>query len=386
MADKATAVSFRYGSTGEHKNFKGVKGEITVDIETPTVWVHTGNDQIGTPLAREDLDNVTQTSITNKGIAKNDLTNVTISDVNTVRENLLSLNYANRDLSDITENAIANLDNTYARNTLANVEKTSITAILDGTQESENTYAKYDLSNITQAKLANKGLAKTDLSNVNVSAITDKGIATNTLDNVTLSDTIRDTSHLDLQKVSNLVSLDAPEASLSTTYPTAVSVNTAINAIPPMITNIVVDTETTSPTAGEILINISKDITKTSPGIYLINGQIITGTWACLMETYTDLPTWEDRVTALQGTYSLIPDTHIYQGKYADEVVSDTTNHHVFGYFDTDSNYGIIYIDLDFNSYEELINSTVPVRWKFTPRDGTETMKILTDSWVITVA
>ena len=104
------------------------------------------------------------------------------------------------------------------------------------------------------------------------------------------------------------------------------------------------------------------------------------------METYTDLPTWEDRVTALQGTYSLIPDTHIYQGKYADEVVSDTTNHHVFGYFDTDSNYGIIYIDLDFNSYEELINSTVPVRWKFTPSDGTETMKILTDSWVITVA
>lgn len=279
MADKATAVSYRYGERGPHSQFRGVKGEITVDITTPTVWVHTGDQaRPGTPLAREDLDNVTQTAIAAKGIAKTDLTNVSITDVTTTRGKLAALNYAQRDLSDITITAYTTLDNTYARNTLANVNKAAITSILDGESESENAYAKYDLSNITQAKLASKGLAKTNLDNVTTDTIKGKGIASDTLDNVTLTDTIRDTNHLDLQKLSKCVDVTSSAALEVGTYPTAYSVKQALDAIPPMITNIVVDTLESSPTVGQVTINVSKTLTRT-PVIKSIDSQIIDGTW-----------------------------------------------------------------------------------------------------------
>lgn len=277
MADKATAVSYRYGERGPHSQFRGVKGEITVDITTPTVWVHTGDKtKPGTPLAREDLNNVTQTAIAAKGIAKTDLTNVSITDVTTTRSKLAALNYAQRDLSDITTTAYATLDNTYARNTLANVNKISITSILDGESEPENTYAKYDLSNITQAKLANKGLAKTNLDNVTAATIKGKGIASNTLDNVTLSDATR--TNLDLQKASNIISVSASGIIDNGTYPTAYSVRQALDAIPPMITNMVVDTLEASPTLGQITITVSKSLSVT-PVIKELNGQILSGTW-----------------------------------------------------------------------------------------------------------
>jgi hypothetical protein len=277
MADKATAVSYRYGERGPHSQFRGVKGEITVDITTPTVWVHTGDQtKPGTPLAREDLDNVTQTAIAAKGIAKTDLTNVSITDVTTTRGKLAALNYAQRDLSDITTTAYTTLDNTYARNTLANVNKISITSILDGESESENAYAKYDLSNITQAKLADKGLAKTNLDNVTAATIKGKGIASNTLDNVTLNDATR--TSLDLQKVSNLISVSDANVLDNGTYPTAYSVRNELDSIPPMITNIVVDTLETSQTVGQITINVSKTLIRT-PVVKNINSQIISGTW-----------------------------------------------------------------------------------------------------------
>lgn len=277
MADKATAVGYRYGERGPHSQFRGVKGEITVDITTPTVWVHTGDQtKPGTPLAREDLDNVTQTAIAAKGIAKTDLTNVSITDVTTTRGKLAALNYAQRDLSDITTTAYTTLDNTYARNTLANVNKISITSILDGESESENAYAKYDLSNITQAKLADKGLAKTNLDNVTAATIKGKGIASNTLDNVTLNDATR--TSLDLQKVSNLISVSDANVLDNGTYPTAYSVRNELDSIPPMITNITVDTLETSQTVGQITINVSKTLTRT-PVVKNINDQIISGTW-----------------------------------------------------------------------------------------------------------
>lgn len=279
MADKATAVSYRYGDRSAHSVFRGVTGEITVDIDTPTLWVHTGDaNKPGTPLAREDLDNVTQAAITSKGIAKTDLTNVSITDSTTVRTRLLSLNYASRDLDDITDNGYATLDSKYASKNLGNVEKVSITSILDGTQESENTYAKYDLSNISQTKLANKGLAKTDLTNVTAATIKGKGIASNTLDNVTLNDATR--TNLDLQKASNIISVSASGIIDNGTYPTAYSVRQALDAIPPIITNVVVDTNDTSPTVGQITITVSKALTVSAPITKKIDGQILNGTWA----------------------------------------------------------------------------------------------------------
>lgn len=275
MADKATAISFRYGDRSAHSVFRGVTGEITVDIDTPTLWVHTGDaNKPGTPLAREDLDNVTQAAITSKGIAKTDLSNISITDSEAIRTRLISLNYASRDLDDITDNGYAVLDSKYARTNLGNVEKVSITDKLG-----DDTYVAADLSNVTTAQLATKGLAKTNLDNVTAATIKGKGIASDTLDNVTLSEEMRDSSHLNLQKITNIVSIDAAEIIDNGTYPTAYSVRRALDAIPPMITNVVVDTNDASPTVGQITITVSKALTVSAPTTKKMDGQLLNGTW-----------------------------------------------------------------------------------------------------------
>lgn len=281
MADKATAVSFRYGTTGQHDTFVGVKGEITVDIETPTIWVHKGDGQHGTPLARQDLNNVSTVNITNKGIAKNDLTNINLAgaDLSNVRSSLSSLGYAQRDLSDITSEGYDTLNTTYAQKTLSNVDKDAIT-----TKLSTDTYVMTDLSNVTQTTLAGKGLAKTDLSNLASNALNNAGIANNTLENVTISDTTRDSSHLDLQKISNLVAITDPTASQAGTYPTAASVKTAIDNIPATIIDMLVNTDPSSSSAGQVTITASKTLIST-PAIKQINGQALAGTWANTQNT-----------------------------------------------------------------------------------------------------
>lgn len=277
MADKATAVSFRYGDRSAHEVFRGVTAEITVDLDTPTLWVHTGDSsKPGTPLAREDLANVTQAAITGKGVAKSNLMNVNLADADLteVRRRLSSLNYTNRDLSDITEAAYTKLDIDYARKSLDNVNKNAITDKIGS-----DTYAAVDLANVTQATIAGKGIAKTDLTNVTTATIKGKGIASNTLDNVTISDATRTT--LDLQKTSNIVDLENDTILNNGTYPTAFSVKRLIDAIPPMITDITVETEEESGdnnTIGQITMTVSKTLGST-PVLKKINGNIIEGTW-----------------------------------------------------------------------------------------------------------
>ena len=277
MADKATAVSFRYGDRSAHEVFRGVTAEITVDLDTPTLWVHTGDSsKPGTPLAREDLANVTQAAITGKGVAKSNLMNVNLADADLteVRRRLSSLNYTNRDLSDITEAAYTKLDIDYARKSLDNVNKNAITDKIGS-----DTYAAVDLANVTQATIAGKGIAKTDLTNVTAATIKGKGIASNTLDNVTISDATRTT--LDLQKTSNIVDLENDTILNNGTYPTAFSVKRLIDAIPPMITDITVETEEESGdnnTIGQITMTVSKTLGST-PVLKKINGNIIEGTW-----------------------------------------------------------------------------------------------------------
>ena len=110
----ADAVSFRYGDTTEHRNFKGVKGEITVDTEAQTVWVHVGNNEIGKPLARADLDNVDTATIANKNIARTDLSNVYITNPELIRNKFNSLNYADKNLNNVTTSDIrTKLDTIY---------------------------------------------------------------------------------------------------------------------------------------------------------------------------------------------------------------------------------------------------------------------------------
>lgn len=81
MAD-ATAVSFRKGSAAEHVTFRGVEGEVTVALDTPTLWVHTGNNEAGTPLAKADMTNVSTDDIAARDIAKADMTNISVSAAN----------------------------------------------------------------------------------------------------------------------------------------------------------------------------------------------------------------------------------------------------------------------------------------------------------------
>ena len=267
----ADAVSFRYGDTTEHRNFKGVKGEITVDTEAQTVWVHVGNNEIGKPLARADLDNVDTAAIANKNIARTDLSNVYITNPELIRNKFNSLNYADKNLNNVTTSDIrTKLDTVYVATDLSNLNKATLVDKLD------DTFVTTDLANVTSQTIENKGIAKSDLTNVAVNTIKNKGIASNTLDNVTLTDTTRD--HLNLQKISNIVSISDSGITDNGTYPTAYSVKNAIDAIPPMITNMVVDTLESSPTLGQITITVSKSLSVT-PVIKELNGQILSGTW-----------------------------------------------------------------------------------------------------------
>ena len=267
----ADAVSFRYGDTTEHRNFKGVKGEITVDTEAQTVWVHVGNNEIGKPLARADLDNVDTAAIANKNIARTDLSNVYITNPELIRNKFNSLNYADKNLNNVTTSDIrTKLDTVYVATDLSNLNKAALVDKLD------DTFVTTDLANVTSQTIENKGIAKSDLTNVAVNTIKNKGIASNTLDNVTLSDATR--TNLDLQKASNIISVSASGIIDNGTYPTAYSVRQALDAIPPMITNMVVDTLESSPTLGQITITVSKSLSVT-PVIKELNGQILLGTW-----------------------------------------------------------------------------------------------------------
>lgn len=267
----ADAVSFRYGDTTEHRNFKGVKGEITVDTEAQTVWVHVGNNEIGKPLARADLDNVDTATIANKNIARTDLSNVYITNPELIRNKFNSLNYADKNLNNVTTSDIrTKLDTVYVATDLSNLNKAALVDKLD------DTFVTTDLANVTSQTIENKGIAKSDLTNVAVNTIKNKGIASNTLDNVTLSDATR--TNLDLQKASNIISVSASDIIDNGTYPTAYSVRQALDAIPPMITNMVVDTLEASPTLGQITITVSKSLSVT-PVIKELNGQILSGTW-----------------------------------------------------------------------------------------------------------
>lgn len=268
----ADAVSFRYGDTTEHRNFKGVKGEITVDTEAQTVWVHVGNNEIGKPLARADLDNVDTATIANKNIARTDLSNVYITNPELIRNKFNSLNYADKNLNNVTTSDIrTKLDTIYVATDLSNLNKAALVDELD------DTFVTTDLANVTSQTIENKGIAKSDLTNVAVNTIKDKGIASNTLDNVTLNDATR--TNLNLQKISNMVSIsDSGITDKDGTYPTAYSVRQALDAIPPMITNMVVDTLEASPTLGQITITVSKSLSVT-PVVKKLDGQILSGTW-----------------------------------------------------------------------------------------------------------
>ena len=59
----AKLLKLRRGTTSQHSSFTGAEGEVTIDTSKDTAVVHDGSQAGGRPLAREDLNNVSGTTI-----------------------------------------------------------------------------------------------------------------------------------------------------------------------------------------------------------------------------------------------------------------------------------------------------------------------------------
>ena len=59
----AKLLKLRRGTTTQHASFTGAEGEVTIDTTKDTAVVHDGSQAGGRPLAREDLNNVSGTTV-----------------------------------------------------------------------------------------------------------------------------------------------------------------------------------------------------------------------------------------------------------------------------------------------------------------------------------
>ena len=59
----AKLLKLRRGSTSQHSSFTGAEGEVTIDTTKDTAVVHDGSTAGGTPLAKEDMSNVSSSDI-----------------------------------------------------------------------------------------------------------------------------------------------------------------------------------------------------------------------------------------------------------------------------------------------------------------------------------
>ena len=59
----AKLLKLRRGTTTQHGSFTGAEGEVTIDTTKDTAVVHDGSTAGGTPLAKENMDNVSSTNI-----------------------------------------------------------------------------------------------------------------------------------------------------------------------------------------------------------------------------------------------------------------------------------------------------------------------------------
>jgi len=70
----ATELKLRRGTTSQHSSFTGAEAEVTVDTDKETVVVHDGTTVGGYALAREDMSNVPNDTISGDQIAGGDAT------------------------------------------------------------------------------------------------------------------------------------------------------------------------------------------------------------------------------------------------------------------------------------------------------------------------
>lgn len=219
-----TAVSFRKGNTEENKAFAGVAGEIVADLgastqdtSAATVVLHTGDGIAGgIPMARADMNNITQESINNLanfqeeatgggtyyGLARRNLSNYVKNDVNpSIIEERLKSDYhiASQDAHDIDTTELTEGDSDdapgggkkLATRSFSNIEdgtaaatkikKFSFTYWLDTVntkhlaEDSGTEYPAGSGSIHTRHGADNKNLAYADMSNVNTENLATTG-------------------------------------------------------------------------------------------------------------------------------------------------------------------------------------------------------------------
>ena len=108
----AKLLKLRRGTTSQHNTFTGAEGEVTIDTTKDTAVVHDGAQAGGRPLAREDMSNVSSSSIAGRlgadSIATTKIaggalpTDVTVASANIVNGTIVS--------ADIADNTIVNAD------------------------------------------------------------------------------------------------------------------------------------------------------------------------------------------------------------------------------------------------------------------------------------
>ena len=176
----ATAISYRHGTSAQHKDFRGAPSEITVSTDELTLYVHSGEESLpGVPLARADFNNVEASTIKSKGILDNKLTNFMGGNYTNI------VNDKNPELGARIANYLDLIHQLGIKHTEDNVEV--------------DNYALTNLNNVTTTEyLANrktnpnnskdKSLAYADLTNVDSSILTKESgsfkLATLNLDNI----------------------------------------------------------------------------------------------------------------------------------------------------------------------------------------------------------
>ena len=131
----AKKLQLRRGTTTQHGSFTGAEGEVTIDTTKDTAVVHDGSNAGGTPLAKEDLTNVSSSTIagrlSNDSIAPAKIGAGTLpSDVTVASANLVDGTIVNADV-----NASAAIDGTKISPNFGNQSVSTTGSLASGSAE-----------------------------------------------------------------------------------------------------------------------------------------------------------------------------------------------------------------------------------------------------------
>ena len=94
----AKLLKLRRGTTTQHGSFTGAEGEVTIDTTKDTAVVHDGSQAGGRPLAREDLNNVSGTTVLGR-ISTNTLNGSKLVDASVTSAKITNNTIVNADIN-----------------------------------------------------------------------------------------------------------------------------------------------------------------------------------------------------------------------------------------------------------------------------------------------